>query len=114
MKVFAIDFKALNAKKEVITCTSLINAETLFLAIHAFEEKNRGLGYIVTSVREENNHELSALKSLRANVHFWFQECGLSSEKVINQVNAWYYFAFTQKEQDEAKKEVIEELKKRC
>lgn len=50
MKVFAIDFKALNAKKEVITCTSLINAETLFLAIHAFEEKNRGLGYIVTSV----------------------------------------------------------------
>lgn len=79
MKVFAIDFKALNAKKEVITCTSLINAETLFLAIHAFEEKNRGLGYIVTSVREENNHELSALKSLRANVHFWFQECGLSS-----------------------------------
>ena len=70
--------------------------------------------YIVTSVREENNHELSALKSLRANVHFWFQECGLSSEKVINQVNAWYNFAFTQKEQDEAKKEVIEELKKRC
>ncbi|WP_174822398.1 hypothetical protein [Pantoea sp. CCBC3-3-1] len=114
MNVYAIEFKSVNALKEVITCTTHINAETLFLAIHSFEEQNRGLGYIVTSVREEKKEELSALKSLKANVRFWFNDCGLSTEKVINEVNAWFNFAFTTKEQEEAKREVIEELKKRC
>ncbi len=113
MKVYAIEFQALNALKEIITCTSFIHAETLFLAIHDFEEQNRGRGYITISVREDVTDELSALKSLKANVRFWFIECGLSTDKVINQVNAWYNFAFTQKEQDEAKKEVIGQLKKR-
>ena len=114
MKVFAIEFNAVNALKEEITCTSLIKSESIFLAIHAFEEQNRGKGYIVTSVREENTNELSAIKSLKANVRFWFLACGYSSESVINKVNAWYNFAFTQKEQDEAKKEIIKEIKKSC
>ncbi|HEK3967570.1 TPA: hypothetical protein SM730_004105 [Escherichia coli] len=114
MKVFAIEFNAVNALKEEITCTSLIKSESIFLVIHAFEEQNRGKGYIVTSVREENTNELSAIKSLKANVRFWFLECGYSSESVINKVNAWYNFAFTQKEQDEAKKEIIKEIKKSC
>lgn len=113
MKRYAIEFQAVNALKEIITCTSFINAETLFLAVHHFEEQNRGQGYIAVSVREEDIEKLSAIKSLKANVRFWFLECGLSTDKIINQVNAWYNFAFTQKEQDEAKKEVIAELKKR-
>lgn len=106
MKVYAIQFQSINALKRSyhFTCTSLVHAETLFLAIHAFEEQNRGLAYIVFSVREETENELSVFNSLKANVRFWLNECGLSHEKVINQVNAWYNFAFTQKEQHEAKK----------
>lgn len=112
MKVYAIDFQAVNAIKENITCTSFIHAETLFLALHNFEEQNRGLGYIAVSVREEAADELSALKSLKANVRFWFIECGLNSHQIIDQINAWYNFAFTQKEQGEAKKEVIGQINK--
>ncbi|WP_204161995.1 hypothetical protein [Erwinia amylovora] len=113
MKTYIIDFNASNVNKDVITCTSFIHAETLFLAVHNFEEQNRGLGYIAVSVREESAEELSALKSLKANVRFWFIECGLNSAQIIGQVNAWYNFAFTQKEQDAAKKEVIEQINKR-
>jgi hypothetical protein len=39
MKTYAIDFKSVNVKKETITCISFIQSETLFLAIHTFEEK---------------------------------------------------------------------------
>lgn len=113
MKIYAIEFQAFNVLKEIITCTSFIHAETLFLAVHNFEEQNRGLGYIAVSVREEAANELSALKSLKANVRFWFIECGLNSNQIIDQINAWYNFAFSQKEQDAAKKEVIGKIKKR-
>lgn len=47
MKTYAIDFKSVNVKKETINCISFIQSETLFLAIHTFEEKNRGRGYMV-------------------------------------------------------------------
>lgn len=70
MKTYIIDFNALNVNKDVITCTSFIHAETLFLAVHNFEEQNRGLSYIAVSVREEAVDKLSALKSLKANVRF--------------------------------------------
>jgi len=65
MKTYIIDFNALNVNKDVITCTSFIHAETIFLAVHNFEEQNRGLGYIAVSVREKAADELSALKSLK-------------------------------------------------
>ena len=113
MKSYAIEFQAVKVIKESITCTTFIHAEALFLALHQFEEQNRGLGYIAVSVREEAADELSAIKSLKANVRFWFIECDLNSAQIICQVNAWYNFAFTQKEQDAAKKEIIEQINKR-
>ena len=112
MKTYAIEFQSVNAFKEKITCTSLTQAESLFLSIHSFEEQNRGRGYVIISVREENTNELSAIKSLKANVRFWFHECGLSTEEVFKKIAAWGNFAFSPKEQGEAKKEVIEQIRK--
>ncbi|EII2859108.1 hypothetical protein ACM55R_23280 [Enterobacter hormaechei] len=112
MKTYAIDFKSVNVKKETISCISFIQSETLFLAIHTFEEKNRGRGYITLSVREVDNNELSAINSLKKNVTFWFNECGLSKEGVLREIESWFNFAFTTKEQNEAKREVINLLNK--
>jgi hypothetical protein len=112
MKTYAIDFKSVNVKKESINCISFIESETLFLAIHTFEEINRGRGYITLSVREVDNNELSAINSLKKNVTFWFNECGLSKEDVLREIESWFNFAFTTKEQNEAKREVINLLNK--
>ncbi|EHU0559619.1 hypothetical protein KYY48_004598 [Salmonella enterica] len=112
MKTYAIDFKSVNVKKETINCTSFIQSETIFLAVHAFEEKNRGRGYITLSVREVDNNELSAINSLKKNVTFWFNECGLPKESVLKEIESWFNFAFTTKEQNEAKREVINLLNK--
>jgi hypothetical protein len=55
------------------------------------------------SVREVDNNELSAINSLKKNVTFWFNECGLSKEG-FKESESWFNFAFTTKEQNEAKK----------
>ena len=112
MKTYIIDFNALNVNKHVITCTAFVRSETLLLAIHSFEIKNRGRGYVVLSARELDNTEISAINSLKKNVAFWFDECGLSKERVLREVNAWFNFAFTTEEQNKAKKEIIEILKR--
>ena len=112
MKTYIIDFNALNVNKHVITCTAFLRSETLFLAIQSFEQKNRGRGYVALSARELDNTELSAINSLKKNVAFWFDECGLSKEEVLREVNAWFNFAFTTEEQNKAKKEIIEILKR--
>ncbi|WPM86362.1 hypothetical protein QNH14_23915 (plasmid) [Apirhabdus apintestini] len=64
------------------------------------------------SVREVDNNELSAINSLKKNVTFWFNECGLSKEGVLREIESWFNFAFTTKEQNEAKREVINLLNK--
>ncbi|RKT89337.1 hypothetical protein BJ925_0314 [Rahnella aquatilis] len=112
MKTYIIDFKCLNVNKDVITCTAFVRSETLFLAINSFEEKNRGRGYVAMSARELDNTEISAINSLKKNVAFWFDECGLSKEGVLSKINAWFNFAFTTDEQNEAKKEIIGILKR--
>jgi hypothetical protein len=112
MKTYIIDFKAVNVNKHVIICTAFVRSETLFLAIQSFEEKNRGRSYVALSARELDNTELSAINSLKKNVAFWFDECGLSKERVLREINTWFNFAFTTDEQREAKKEVIEILKR--
>lgn len=112
MKTYIIDFNALNVNKDVITCTAFVRSETLPLAIHSFEIKNRGRGYVVLSARELDNTEISAINSLKKNVAFWFDECGLSKEGVLSNIDGWFNFAFTTEEQNEAKKEIIEILKK--
>ncbi|HBA4338120.1 TPA: hypothetical protein J5F77_003738 [Escherichia coli] len=59
-----------------------------------------------------DNTEISAINSLKKNVAFWFDECGFSKEGVLSNIDGWFNFAFTTEEQNEAKKEIIEILKK--
>ncbi|WP_228709080.1 hypothetical protein [Klebsiella pneumoniae] len=49
--------------------------------------------------------------SLKKNINFWFNECGLSKSEVINEVINWKNFAYTLKELEEAKNEAIRELR---
>ena len=93
MNTYVITFQALNTKKEKITCSAFVHSETLFLAVHSFEDKNRGRGYAITSVSE------------------LFNERGLSKSEVINEVINWKNFAYTLKELEEAKNEAIKELR---
>ncbi|WP_252408641.1 hypothetical protein [Escherichia coli] len=86
MNTYVITFQALNTKKEKITCSAFVHSETLFLAVHSFEDKNRGRGYVITSVSELLSEELTAKNSLKKNINFWFNECGLSKSEVINEV----------------------------
>ncbi|MCT9950840.1 hypothetical protein N7224_26185, partial [Klebsiella pneumoniae] len=58
MNTYVITFQALNTKKEKITCSAFVHSETLFLAVHSFEDKNRGRGYVITSVREGANKQV--------------------------------------------------------
>ncbi|MGR4475165.1 hypothetical protein K8Q80_25520 [Escherichia coli] len=63
MNTYVITFRALNTKKEKkITCSAFVHSETLFLAVHSFEDKNRGRGYVITSVSELLSEELTAKK----------------------------------------------------
>ncbi|WP_407129744.1 hypothetical protein [Citrobacter cronae] len=94
-----------------ITCSAFVHSETLFLAVHSFEDKNRGRGYVITSVSELLSEELTAKNSLKKNINFWFNECGLSKSEVINEVINWKNFAYTLKELEEAKNEAIRELR---
>ncbi|EBV2865031.1 TPA: hypothetical protein IEO78_004199 [Escherichia coli] len=111
MNTYVITFQALNSKKEKITCSAFVHSETLFLAVHSFEDKNRGRGYAITSVSELFDDELTAKNSLKKNINFWFNECGLSKSEVINEVINWKNFAYTIKELEEAKNEAIRELR---
>ncbi|HCJ1778746.1 TPA: hypothetical protein NQQ36_004506 [Salmonella enterica] len=52
----------------------------------------------------------SAKASLNRNIKYWFEQCGLSKERVIRCIDNWYDFAYPPSEQDKAKKEAIEEL----
>ncbi|EAT4546181.1 hypothetical protein OJ748_004562 [Salmonella enterica] len=56
--------------------------------------------------------EFSALASLNRNVNFWFEQCGLTRERVIRCVDTWYDFAYPPSEQEEAKRKVKEDLMK--
>ncbi|ECD9357210.1 hypothetical protein FNI80_22855 [Salmonella enterica subsp. salamae] len=56
--------------------------------------------------------EFSALASLNRNVKFWFEQCGLTRERVIRCVDTWYDFAYPPLEQEEAKRKVKEDLMK--
>jgi hypothetical protein len=111
MNTYVITFKSLNAKKEAINCTAFFKSETLFLAVHSFEDKNRGRGYVITSVNELLTDELTAKNSLKKNINFWFNECGLSKEEIIKEINNWKNFAYTLKELEEAREEAIRELR---
>ncbi|HGJ4980421.1 TPA: hypothetical protein ACJGRR_003632 [Salmonella enterica subsp. enterica serovar Charity] len=111
MNTYVITFQALNTKKEKITCSAFVHSETLFLAVHSFEDKNRGRGYVITSASELLSEELTANNSLKKNINFWFNECGLSKSEVINEVTNWKNFAYTLKELEEAKNEAIRELR---
>ncbi|SAG83575.1 Uncharacterised protein [Enterobacter hormaechei] len=110
MNTYVITFKSLNAKKEAINCTAFVHSETLFLAVHSFEDKNRGRGYVITSVNELMTDELTAHNSLKKNISFWFNECGLNKKEIIAEINNWKNIAFTLKELEEAKTEAIREL----
>ncbi|HBA8604292.1 TPA: hypothetical protein J1145_004117 [Escherichia coli] len=112
MNIYVITFKSLNAKKEVISCSAFVHSETLFLAVHSFEDKNRGRGYEITEVKELITEELTAKNSLQKNISFWFNECGLSKVEILKEIENWKNFAFTLKELQEAKKEAIRELLK--
>ncbi|HBW3051303.1 TPA: hypothetical protein MEW76_004915 [Klebsiella aerogenes] len=111
MNTYVITFQALNVKKEKIICSAFVHSETLFLAVHSFEDKNRGRGYVITSVNELLTDELTAKNSLKKNINFWFNECGLSKEEIIKEINHWKYFAYSIKELEEAKEEAIRELR---
>ncbi|ECG7525587.1 hypothetical protein FLC00_23955 [Salmonella enterica] len=56
--------------------------------------------------------EFSALASLNRNVNFWFEQSGLTRERVIRCVDTWYDFAYPPSEQEEAKRKVKEDLMK--
>ncbi|HBY9737611.1 TPA: hypothetical protein MJA81_23045 [Klebsiella pneumoniae] len=54
--------------------------------------------------------EFSAKASLNRNIKFWFEQCGLSKERVIHCIDNWYDLAYPSSEQEKAKKEAIEKL----
>ncbi|EAA1037924.1 hypothetical protein DL192_08810 [Shigella sonnei] len=54
--------------------------------------------------------EFSAKASLNRNIKFWFEQCGLSKERVIHCIDNWYDLASPPSEQEKAKKEAIEKL----
>lgn len=59
--------------------------------------------------------EFSAKASLNRNIKFWFEQCGLSKERVIHCIDNWYDLAYPPSEQEkvrtgESKKEAIEKL----
>ncbi|MCT9950876.1 hypothetical protein [Klebsiella pneumoniae] len=64
-----------------------------------------------TFLSELLSEELTAKNSLKKNINFWFNECGLSKSEVINEVINWKNFAYTLKELEEAKNEAIRELR---
>lgn len=55
--------------------------------------------------------EFSALASLKRNVIFWFEACGCNKEQVIRNIEKWVDFAYSPSEQEQAKREVINQLK---
>lgn len=47
--------------------------------------------------------ELNALASLKRNVRFCFEACGYDREQVKKQIDAWFDFAYSPSEQEQAK-----------
>ncbi|WP_235204277.1 hypothetical protein [Salmonella enterica] len=48
--------------------------------------------------------EFSAKASLNRNIKFWFEQCGLSKERVIHCIDNWYDLAYPPSETGESKK----------
>ncbi|MDN8602272.1 hypothetical protein Q0A17_23120 [Citrobacter sp. S2-9] len=56
------------------------------------------------------DRELSAISSLNRNIKFWFEQCGLTKEKVISCIDNWYDFAYSPSEQEQAKRIAKEKI----